>query len=242
MNITTKTELNYANVLAFVGTEAASATAANFRMIAAGASAYLWGYVWAPDGAKVPANDIKANILAAFGEAKASKSKRFEFAGLCLTVARALGKGHDWGNELRQCDSVESAIDFLAARFGSVAANVSQLAAHFGTARSGGQKKGKGLPETIDAWLDKHGDDSVPFAECVAVMLPLVSAEQMAVAIASMLPKLSNDGLAALIDNANARLEQRNRVADATAKAHADAESAAHAAAQVSGEIEAIAA
>lgn len=225
--MTTKTEMNYANAIAFVATEAASATDASFRMVASGAIAYLTGCVWSKD---TPADDVKNAILTALGEKskaeRGGKTQRYEVASLCLTVARTLAKGdliadNAWGAELKAQDSIESAITFLSDRFHSVARTMSDLADLFGKPQKA--KKAKTLAEIIESWLGKEENlgQSVDVPAIVAMLQGHASVNDMASIVAGFLSKFSDGALANLSTDVDAILTLRQRKAQAIAESEA---------------------
>lgn len=224
MEMTTSTPVTYDNVLAHVAANVAAATDSNFRSIAAGTLAYLVGFTWAPKDERKPAADIKADILRAFREdGDKGKSKRYEFAGLCLTIARALGKGHAWGDELRQQESVEAGVIFLAARFGSVAASVAALAKAFGTERSGGNRKEKAFADALAALIDKAQEAGEQIAVGPAIFALLQvgapSADDATALVGRLLSTADDATVAAFIATANDVLAARHAKAEAVQEA-----------------------
>jgi hypothetical protein len=151
---------------------------ANFLLLAAGVLAVFYGVRWAEKSERRTKEEMRGDLVRAFGEtdapnSNASRSKRYEFARLCVELAQhKLMK--PLATEAAKKESTESAASSLAAEFVTVANSVAALARYFGTERSSGRRDPPRRPflMALQALVERSEQDGerIPLVDSVRVL------------------------------------------------------------------------
>ena len=219
---TNQQPITEADCLHFIGQRAKTLLDANLIMIAGGVIYIYIATVFVADKHKrKTVTEAKASLAKVFGESdhpnsSVSRTKRYEFAKLCVEIA-AQKETRPLVTKAAKQSSIEAAAADLAAEFALCASSVAGLARHFGTERSSGRRRRPQesvkrpfllLLRALVAKAKKD-DQRIPFAESVKELAPAASQRDIAELIRDLIPFAADHEIPELVDILNRVAERR---------------------------------
>jgi hypothetical protein len=196
----------------------------NLTMIAAGVL-YVYSAVVlvAEKSEKKPRDEVQSALAGAFGEtdspnAHISRSKRYEFARLCVEIS-AHKEMRPLAIDAAKQKSIEAAVKYLSGQFADRANSVAALARAFGTERTSGRHRQPQEPVKrpflflLRALVERAEKDGqqIPFVDAVRVLAPAASQRDVFELIEQLIPQTTDDALPELIDLIERRRARNQR-------------------------------